>query len=82
MTQQTPVPLEYQSHRPPQVRRFAAAALVCWIGLLTLLAGIVVVVAAANARPAAQFIQLGVTLACFGGTWWILGLILREAMRR
>jgi hypothetical protein len=42
-----------------------------------------VAVVAVGWHPADRdLMQFGLLLCCFGVTWWVLGLILREALRR
>jgi hypothetical protein len=82
MVDNLPPTLEYEPHSPPRRRPLASATFVCWLGLLGIVAGMIVVITA-NQHPADRgFVRFGVLLSCFGVTWWVLGLILREALRR
>ena len=83
MAEETPLALEYERPCPPPARRFAAPAFVSWMGLATFVVGVVILLGAFQPDPDdVHQSRFGVVVACFGVTWWVMGLILRAAMRR
>ena len=83
MPHETPVALEYESPQPPPAPRLATHTLVSGLGLVTTVAGLIILVQSAQPEPDDRHqARFGAIIACFGITWWILGLFLKEATRR
>ena len=80
MTQPTKTP-EYEIPRPPRPEPGMGHAVVA-LGVLATLAGLITWFAAYAGVDDHRQILYGIIITGFGVTWCVLGLILREALRR
>jgi hypothetical protein len=81
MSETTSATLQYETPRPPPPRRFNAGPVIVVLGLLTVLYGTILFVDGYGAQNDLKLLWAAMFFG-FGVTWWILGVILRELMRR